>query len=174
MSSRSVARVFWRAALLAGIAAAAVWWRDGWRDLWTTPERLEGAWRVVDGDSLEMSGRRLRLDGIDAPELAQICARAAAPYPCGRVARDRLADLAAAGPLACTGSRRDRYDRLLVTCRAGGRDLGAEMVRAGWAVSYGGYRAEEAEARREKRGLWSGAFESPDEWRRDHRRAEEF
>lgn len=53
-------------------------------------------------------------------------------------------------------------------CVAGGVELNRAMVEAGWAVSYGGYRAAEDVARREGRGLWAGAFERPQEWRRVH------
>jgi endonuclease YncB( thermonuclease family) len=71
----------------------------------------------------------------------------------------------------CRTVERDQHDRHLAFCTAGGRDLNAEMVRSGYAFAYGGdYRAEEAEARAAHRGLWSGEFERPRDWREKNMR----
>lgn len=131
-------------------------------------ETLRGTARVADGDSLVLDGRRVRLQGIDAPELAQTCLRDGAARPCGREARAALARLVAGHAVTCESRRRDRYGRLLATCLAGGVELNRAMVEAGWAVSYGDYRAAEAAARQAGRGLWAGPFELPQDWRRDH------
>ncbi|MDC9833525.1 thermonuclease family protein [Rhizobium binxianense] len=128
-----------------------------------------GAFHAADGDSLTLGGERLRLEGIDAPELNQSCERAGKAWACGRAAREALQGFLASGTL-CQGSRRDRYDRLLVICRSeAGVDINAAMVRRGMAISYGGYGKEEAEARAAKAGLWAGAFERPRDVR-DHAR----
>lgn len=129
---------------------------------------FNGAARVADGDSLVVGGRRVRLQGMDAPELAQECEKAGVAYPCGREARDALARLVAGRAVECASHGRDRYDRVLATCTAGGVDLNLAMVEAGWAVSYGDYRHAEHAARQEGRGLWAGSFERPQDWRRDH------
>ncbi|WP_274628597.1 thermonuclease family protein [Arvimicrobium flavum] len=125
-----------------------------------------GVARIADGDSLELGGERIRLRGIDAPELAQTCRRQEAEYPCGRLARDALRKLAGSGRISCEGWERDRYDRLLAVCSAGGLELNRELVALGWAVAYGGYRVEEAEARAARVGLWAGEFDTPGEWRK--------
>lgn len=122
---------------------------------------------VVDGDSLTRRGVRLRLAGIDAPEYRQQCQRDGTPWPCGQTARDVLAQLLPGGHAECRGRQRDRYDRLLVACRAGGLDVNAEMVRRGMAVAFGRYQVEEAAARAAKAGLWAGSFERPQDYRRD-------
>lgn len=127
-----------------------------------------GIARIGDGDSLQLAGERMRLRGIDAPELSQSCTRDGQPYPCGRQSRDALRQLAGSGPVSCEGWERDRYGRLLVVCRAGGVDLNAAQVSAGWAVAYGGYASEEAQARRARLGLWAGDFERPANWRSTH------
>ncbi|WP_442892179.1 thermonuclease family protein [Ensifer sp. MJa1] len=119
-----------------------------------------------DGDSLRLDGKRIRIEGIDAPELDQTCRRGGADWDCGRQARDRLRTLISSGDTHCRLHGRDRYGRDLATCQAGGRDIGREMVLSGYAVSYGLYAAEEARAENERRGLWSGEFVSPGEWRR--------
>src|SRR5690606_17174665 len=84
---------------------------------------VAGAVRVSDGDSLRMGEERIRLEGIDAPELAQTCIRAGEAYPCGREARDALARLVGDAPVECESRGRDRYGRLLARCRAQGVDL---------------------------------------------------
>ncbi|EJZ21887.1 thermonuclease family protein [Rhizobium sp. Pop5] len=129
-----------------------------------------GTFHAADGDSLTSGGERLRLEGIDAPELNQSCKREGKAWACGRVAREALQGMVLASGTLCQGSRRDRYDRLLVVCRSGtGGDINAAMVRLGMAISYGGYGKEEAEARAAKAGLWAGTFERPRDVR-DHKR----
>lgn len=130
---------------------------------------MGGRLRVADGDSLELDGVRVRLIGIDAPETDQTCVLAGRSHPCGREARDYLLHLIAGRDVACAWSREDRYGRLLGRCRAGDTDLNAAMVRNGWAVAYGGYEAEEADARAHRRGLWAGEFTWPEDFRREAR-----
>jgi endonuclease YncB( thermonuclease family) len=122
---------------------------------------------VIDGDSLTLSGGKIRLRGIDAPELGQVCAGAKGSYQCGREARLRLLALIGARTVVCEGWERDKYQRLLGRCRAGGTELNREMVRTGWAVSYGDFRSEEAQARKAALGIWAGAFDRPQEWRKN-------
>ncbi len=121
---------------------------------------------VHDGDTLSLGGTRIRLRGIDAPELDQICAGPDGRYPCGRRARDELNRLVAGGPVICRGWEEDRYARLLAVCVAGEADLNEAMVAGGWAVAYGDYGSVEAEARAQGRGLWAGTFDQPGDWRR--------
>ena len=130
---------------------------------------LSGRFRAADGDSLEQDGQRLRLLGIDAPELSQTCRRRAETWACGLEARQVLAGLVASGKTECRGSRRDRYDRLLVRCQSGSLDINREMVRRGLAVAFGDHEAEERAAKIARRGLWAGEFVQPSEWRASHR-----
>ena len=131
---------------------------------------ISGAVRVSDGDSLRLGRERVRLIGIDAPELDQTCKNPdGSPWPCGRVARQRLAQLVAGENLQCTFEKRDRYGRALAICLAGGIDIGSALVSEGLAVSYNDYPEEEARARARKRGLWSGQFITPRNWRRGQR-----
>lgn len=125
---------------------------------------------VHDGDTLTVGGQRMRLRGIDAPEYRQVCTGAGGTYPCGRRARAALAAMAAGKAVTCKGWENDKYGRLLVTCAAGNTQINSEMVRQGWAVAYGNYSAEEAEARQARRGLWKGEFQRPRDWRLDHER----
>lgn len=129
--------------------------------------------QVIDGDSLRIHGREVRLEGIDAPELHQTCLEAGRPWPCGKAAREALARLVHRAPALCLTRGNDRYGRALATCRVAGRDIGAQMVENGLAIAYGRasrYSAEEAEARAAYRGLWQGTFEAPADYRRQHER----
>lgn len=133
-------------------------------------QRLDGQFRVSDGDTLALNGARYRLQGIDAPERMQTCGVNEAQWRCGEAAREVLKSLVARGKVTCEGRGTDKYGRLLVICRVDGRILNAEMVRLGMAIAYGGpdvdYRDEEAEARAAQRGVWSGDFDRPQDWRR--------
>ncbi|MDQ0471019.1 thermonuclease family protein [Labrys wisconsinensis] len=129
---------------------------------------FEGRAYVIDGDTLALGSERLRLVGIDAPELGQSCEAGGIAVPCGRRAREALRALVTAG-VRCEGHGRDVYHRVLATCTAGAGDLGARMVADGQAVADGCCWAEEAAARRARRGIWAGAFERPAAWRRARR-----
>ncbi len=130
---------------------------------------IEGNAHVVDGDSLVVAGREIRLDGIDAPEGRQQCMRNATAWPCGEEARRHLMRAVGSQPVTCRSGQTDQYGRHLAVCEVAGRSLNAEMVEAGWAVAYGDYASEEREARAAKRGLWSGEFERPRDWRARNR-----
>lgn len=120
---------------------------------------------VIDGDSLRLSGEEIRIYGIDAPEMRQFCQRGGLDYRCGVEARDAMVALTQGHSLECTVVEIDRYGRKVSRCLANGLDLGLEMVRAGHAVAYGGYEAEEASARQAGLGIWAGEFVQPQEWR---------
>lgn len=127
---------------------------------------LHGAAMASDGDSLRLDGRRVRIEGIDAPEIGQSCRRGESSWDCGADARRRLATLVEGERTHCRLHGRDRYGRELGICESGGRDIGREMVLSGLAVSYGLYQAEEETARQRRAGLWAGDFVRPQEWRR--------
>ncbi|TCK31456.1 endonuclease YncB(thermonuclease family) [Ancylobacter aquaticus] len=135
---------------------------------------LTGAVRVADGDSLEIEGERVRLEGIDAPELHQDCGEGLTAWPCGMKARGALAALVARGEVSCRPMDEDRYGRAVARCAVEGADIGAELVRQGWAVALGlAYRAEERAAKSAGAGIWSGPFEMPADWRARHPRPAE-
>ena len=82
--------------------------------------------RVVDGDTFDIGGHRIRLEGVDAPEMAT---------PFGNPAKHHLAALLAAGPVACEDTGARTYNRVVARCfTADGRNLDAAMVEDGWAV----------------------------------------
>jgi endonuclease YncB( thermonuclease family) len=127
---------------------------------------ISGPFHAIDGDTLAAGDERLRLTGVDAPELDQICEDASgAAWACGRDARLLLARLVRPGDTECHGAARDRYHRLLVACRAGAKSINAELVRQGMAVASGEFEQEQSQARLENRGIWRGAFDTPRNWR---------
>ena len=139
------------------------------------PVLLQGEARAIDGDTLQLGDMRLRLHGIDAPELRQTCANAAgAEWSCGRRAASELAAAVAGGEIHCISRERDRYQRLVATCWAGGQDVGQSLVAHGWAVAYRrfsvDYVGQENLARFFAQGMWAGRFEMPWEWRQARRR----
>ncbi|MEY9163305.1 endonuclease YncB(thermonuclease family) [Sinorhizobium fredii] len=134
---------------------------------------LRGVAVASDGDSLRLDGRRVRIEGIDAPEIGQRCQRDGTRWDCGAAARRRLEDLIDGTTTRCRLHGRDRYGRELGLCDASGRDVGRELVLSGHAVSYGLYREEEERARNRRAGLWAGDFIRPQEWRRSQGEAEE-
>lgn len=136
-----------------------------------TAADLAGPARVMDGDTLRIGDTKIRLWGIDAPERRQTCRGGGGVYECGRDATAVLADLTRDRPVECTIKAWDRYRRAVAVCRTTAGELNAAMVRRGWAVDYrqysrGAYRGEQAAARRERLGVWSGRFEMPWDWRR--------
>jgi endonuclease YncB( thermonuclease family) len=119
---------------------------------------FSGEVRIVDGDTLEIGGRRLRLYGITAPVLDNRCAVAGKTIACGRVSRSALLDLTAGAKVSCDLVDGDTTDEPPAICRAGGYDLSEGMTYTGWARADAGttdaYRRFERDARRHHRGLW--------------------
>jgi endonuclease YncB( thermonuclease family) len=123
-----------------------------------------------------VSGEKLRLQGIDAPEMAQTCEAHGRPVACGKLAAEHLKEVIGSRPLDCAIEGKDRYGRGLARCRAGDRDVAETMTRDGWALSDrrysdGRYHGAEAAARAGRRGLWTMKFEDPAEWRARRREA---
>ena len=126
--------------------------------------------RVTDGDTLRLGAVDIRLFGIDAPEARQMCARAdGTPWPCGRAAADRLAELVAEGPVRCRPQDTDRYGRLVSICTAGGVDLGGRLVAEGLARAYArfsdAYPGSRPRPAPPASGSGRGAAEAPWEYR---------
>ncbi len=143
---------------LTCIAAVAVGASIG---LSATAARAEisGPADIKDGDTFDIGLVRIRLHGIDAPELAQTCAtRRGGEWNCGSQAADRLANLTAGKTVTCEGRERDAYGRIIAVCRADGIDLGETLVAEGLAWAYLEYSDDyiegEARARAAGTGIW--------------------
>ena len=134
---------------------------------------IAGIASVIDGDTLEVYGQRIRLHGIDAPESRQLCRLDGKPWQCGKDAANALADKIARRLVTCEDLGRDRYKRIIGRCTVAGEDMGAWMVQQGLALAYRRYSLdyvdEEADARAARRGIWASQFVKPWEWRRGKR-----
>ena len=133
---------------------------------------ITGKPRVIDGDTIEIAGERIRLHGIDAPEAKQTCKdNNGKEWRCGQNATFALAEMIGNHWITCKGDERDRYGRLIAVCYAGPHDLNAKMVRQGWALAYRrfstDYVDDENAAMVARMGSWQGEFMPPWEWRRN-------
>ena len=133
--------------------------------------------KVVDGDSLEIGRRRIRLLGIDAPEYRQFCFDAQKQkYECGKESRAYLDKMLknARYKVDCRAQKTDIYKRELAECFIGKTNLNLEMLKAGWAVVYRSddeaYLRAEKKARKQQKGIWQGKFLRPEYYRRLNRR----
>ena len=129
----------------------------------------EAEYKAVDGDSLVRGDERIRLKGIDAPELYQKCYdEKGASYECGLDSLNFLQELMAKGKVSCKCQKqRDRYKRKLCKCFVSTLSLNEEMVANGYAVSYKSKKYEEIEqlAKEHKYGIWRGKFMRPSIYR---------
>ncbi|SEP49074.1 nuclease homologue [Rhodospirillales bacterium URHD0017] len=109
---------------------------------------------ITDGDTLKQGGVTYRLWGIDAPEAKQVCPDG---WPAGSLATTRLQALTAGRSIVCQEKDRDRYGRVVAICRVSGEDLGAILVREGFAWAFTRYSIDyidqQEEARRANRGV---------------------
>ena len=128
---------------------------------------LVGQASVVDGDTLEIHGTRIRLWGIDAPESGQLCRDADSDlYQCGAKAANDLDTFIARRPVDCTPVAEDQYGWTVATCSVGGADIGEWLVRNGLALDWpqyskGKYASAQREADRSGRGMWAGSYVEP-------------
>jgi endonuclease YncB( thermonuclease family) len=132
--------------------------------------KIAGVASVVDPDTIEIHGQRIRLHGIDAPEGGQTCLDAAGrTWRCGQRAALALQDLSGRRTVTCDERDVDRYGRIVGRCLVGEVDINKWLVAQGLALAYRRYSrayvGAEDEARAAGRGMWAGTFEPPWEWR---------
>jgi len=135
---------------------------------------VRGTVRVIDGDTLEVGGTRVRLHGVDAPELDQRCTDPdGVRWRCGAWVTERLRARIGGRAAACAAVTTDRYDRVVATCRVGGEDVGRRLVAGGLALAYRkysmAYDLDEKRAVISGRGLHAHSLERPAEYRRAER-----
>ncbi|MER8966282.1 thermonuclease family protein [Mesorhizobium sp. M0808] len=138
---------------------------------------IVGIASVTDGDTIEIHGQRIRFNGIDAPESAQQCEDAKGlRYQCGAKAAAALeVFLSESRPVHCEFVSWDRYGRYVGNCaRSDGVNIAGWLVENGNALDWpkyssGAYAGQQATAKAARRGIWSGSFQVPWEWRAEHR-----
>ena len=93
---------------------------------------IQGTASVIDGDTTEIGGERIRLDAVDAPESSQLCLDAAGKrYRCGQKSAFALADMIGRSVVSCEPKGRDRYKRTIAICFKGATNLNGWMVTQG-------------------------------------------
>jgi len=141
-----------------------------------TAKTIQGRASVIDGDTIEIAGQRVRFNGIDAPESSQYCQNAKGfKYACGRTAAKALDQfLAKSRPVKCVFVEWDQYDRFVGNCfRADGKSVAGWLVENGHALDWPRYSrleyaGHQAAAKNAKRGIWQGQFQQPWDWRANH------
>lgn len=134
-------------------------------------EPIAGQTSIIDGDTIEIHGQRIRLWGIDAPESSQLCRNANSDlYRCGADAANKLAGFTTGKVVSCVPVDRDRYGRTVARCAVGDIDIAEWLVRSGLALdwprySHGRYGVAQEDANRAGRGIWAGTWAPPWEYR---------
>tara|TARA_B100000941_G_scaffold251059_1_gene197568 strand:- start:15 stop:518 length:504 start_codon:yes stop_codon:yes gene_type:complete len=143
---------------------------------------IYGVPKIIDGDTVHINSKKIRLEGIDAPEIKQQCKKPSLKisaiiglqinknYSCGVTAKIKLIDKINNSKIKCISSSKDRYNRFLATCYKNRINLNKWMVRNGYAVAYKryskDYMRDEEYAKKNKLGLWEGTFIMPEKWRK--------
>jgi endonuclease YncB( thermonuclease family) len=135
---------------------------------------IAGSASVIDGDTIEVHGQRIRLYGVDAPESAQLCQAEGKSWRCGQQASLALFGKIGGRSVSCRRKDVDRYRRVVAVCFAGSEDLNAWTVAEGWALAYRRYSTDyvgqEQAASAARKGIWRGSFVPPWVWRTADRR----
>jgi len=153
---------------------------------------LLGQVEVIDGDTIKINNKKIRLYGIDAPEINQECKNNfGESYKCGLLSKTILEKILSKSLVSCHYNNFDRYKRILGTCYVTqilgnftengivkhlieeNLDINTTMVRFGYAVAYKKYSKKYIEdenyAKFNNKGLWSGKFDMPWEWRKKNK-----
>lgn len=131
---------------------------------------VSGPLRVIDGDTIAIGDYRVRLHGIDAPEMAQTCdTEHGVSWHCGRAAAQFLHANFAGQNATCQEMDIDRYGRIVGRCLVRGIDLSQLLVAQGWAVAYlkysEDYAPDQAVAQTQDIGIWAGSLQNPAAYR---------
>jgi endonuclease YncB( thermonuclease family) len=142
-------------------------------------DNLVGQASIIDGDTLEIHGTRIRLWGVDAPESSQLCrGEDSLPYRCGAKAANELDAFIARRPVDCSPVNLDQYGRTVAVCSIDGVDVAEWPVRNGLALDWptyskGKYDGAQRDAEHARRGMWAGSYVEPWPFRacvRQHKR----
>ena len=126
---------------------------------------INGVALVVDGDTLYIEKNKIRLHGIDAPEIDQTCTINNKVWLCGLESTSALKKLVLNNNISCLVSDIDKYKRYIAECFVNNKNINKYMVRNGWAIAYRYYSLkfveDEIVAKKDKIGLWQGQFQEP-------------
>jgi endonuclease YncB( thermonuclease family) len=131
---------------------------------------ISGVPKIREGDHIQIGNTRIRLGGIDAPAVDQLCLNTSGErWTCGVAARDELIKHAGGKSWTCRTRAIDRRGRTVARCEVEGQDIQKWLVKSGWALAFvrisRDYEPDEKAAREAKAGMWQGAFIAPWDWR---------
>tara|TARA_B100000575_G_scaffold155721_1_gene124263 strand:- start:42 stop:539 length:498 start_codon:yes stop_codon:yes gene_type:complete len=145
-------------------------------------DEIFGTPKIIDGDTVHIANYKIRLEGIDAPEMKQQCKKELLKissivgftfykdYYCGKISKEKLINKVKRSKIKCLFSSKDRYQRYIATCFKDELNLNQWMVRNGYAIAYRRYSkkyiTDEDFAKKNKLGLWQGKFIEPEKWRK--------
>lgn len=134
-------------------------------------KEIVGRASVVDGDTLDIQGKRVRLLGVDAPESGQWCLNESNyGYPCGKDVSFWLSSWLENKNVSCIPNGKVTYDRIVAECFVGGMSVNNTLVLNGMATAEAKYSRKflisEGKAIYYKKGMWSGKFDRPSKYRR--------
>ena len=145
-------------------------------------EEIFGFPNIIDGDTIRIENYKIRLEGIDAPEMKQKCKKEKfkislivgftfyEDYNCGAVSKEILVEKISSSKIKCISTSQDRYKRYIASCFRDKINLNKWMVRNGHALAYKRYSKkyvlDEEFAKENKLGLWKGKFINPEKWRK--------
>ena len=127
--------------------------------------------KIIDGDTIILNSEKIRLYGFDTPEIKQTCTdNYGHTYLCGVKAKLELEKIIGLRKVSCIKKTKDRYKRSISICYVDENDINSLMVKRGWALAYRRYSKkyvkDEAIAKLNNAGMWSGKFIAPWKWRR--------
>ena len=127
--------------------------------------------KIIDGDTIILNSEKIRFYGIDTPEIKQTCTdKYGHTYLCGVKAKLELEKIIGSRKVSCIKKTKDRYKRSISICYVDENDINSLMVKRGWALAYRKYSKkyvkDEAIAKLNDAGMWSGKFIAPWKWRR--------
>ena len=142
-------------------------------------KEITGYAKIIDGDTIKINSKKIRLHGIDAPEKKQVCKKPyitivffsfSKNYLCGQVSTDKLTKKINNQIIKCKIKNVDRYNRLIGECYKKNENINSWLVSNGYAVAYRKYSkkyiSNEINAKNNKLGIWQGKFEMPWNFRR--------
>ncbi len=126
---------------------------------------------IIDGDTIKILNYKIRLHGIDSPEINQLCLdKNNKQWQCGIRAKNSLNNFISNKNIKCIYNKKDRYKRFIGTCYLNEIDIQEWMVKNGWAIAYKKYSKKYVEAeiyaKNNNLGIWKGKFLEPYKWRR--------
>lgn len=145
-----------------------------WPAVWPSlceAEAFSGRITVIDGDTLTVGATRVRLFGIDAPELGQTCTKhGGTPWGCGEWTRGQATARLQNRVGRCEMLDVDKYGRTVARCFVRNTDISTMLVENGLAQAYRRYSLDYIAAEKTAvvagLGIWQGDMQPPHNYRR--------